>query len=92
MLQNMIAIQNSLKDSRNTYMTQTNTINDELVELNSKIKKQNDQITSNNLTSDVLQEMVNYTYEKNSYSSNLLALYGGLNIVAIALLVYIYRS
>ena len=38
------------------------------------------------------QSMLDYTIEKNSASRNLLTMYGFLNVVAIGMLVYLYRS
>lgn len=38
------------------------------------------------------KEMVNYSIEKNKAATNLLALYGFLNLSAIGILIYIYRS
>jgi hypothetical protein len=36
--------------------------------------------------------MIDYTVEKNSSSRNLLAIYGFMNIVAVGMLVYLYRA
>jgi len=38
------------------------------------------------------KEMVEYSVEKNKAATNMLALYGFLNLTAIGLLIYIYRS
>jgi hypothetical protein len=40
----------------------------------------------------IRKRMVEYTMEKNNSASNLLALYGFLNIVAIGLLIHSYRA
>jgi carboxypeptidase C (cathepsin A) len=87
-----LSVDNTDARARDAYIESTNSNNNDLVKLNDDIKDQNDKLSAKNLNSDVVQQMVNYTYEKNRYSSNLLALYGGLNIVAIALLLYIYRA
>ena len=85
-----------IKNKLETDSTQITTIaeNDEqeIQSATAEIIRQNQMLQQNDLNSDVYKNMVTYTYEKNKYSSNILALYGGLNIVAIALLVYIYRS
>jgi len=85
-----------IKNKLETDSTQITTIaqNDEqeIESATAEIIRQNQMLQQNDLNSDVYKNMVKYTYEKNKYSSNILALYGGLNIVAIALLVYIYRS
>lgn len=44
------------------------------------------------LDKDVKLAMIDYTLEKNSSSSNLLAIYGFMNIVAVGMLYYLYRS
>lgn len=41
---------------------------------------------------DLKAAMIDYTNEKNSASRNMMALYGFLNIVAVGMLVYLYRS
>ena len=38
------------------------------------------------------KEMVEYSVEKNKAATNMLALYGFLNLTAVGLLIYIYRS
>lgn len=45
-----------------------------------------------NLKKNVTSAMIDYTLEKNSSSSNLLAIYGFMNIVAIGMLYYLYRN
>lgn len=57
-----------------------------------KLNSQARMLTSNSLIQDVQGSMVDYTIEKNSASTNLLAIYGFMNIVAVGMLYYIYRS
>ena len=57
------------------------------------ILKQHQQIlSSENATADLRKRMVEFSEEKNRSANNLLQLYGALNIIAIGLLLYIYRS
>lgn len=99
-LNNSVTIMlNLLKFVLDTLNTNSETVIANSSDLTNKIAKNIDAITNQNTilqkhmsSSDVYKSMVEYSFEKNRYSSNLLALYGGLNIVAIALLVYIYRS
>jgi hypothetical protein len=47
---------------------------------------------SNEASTKLKKEMVKYTEEKGRYSDNLLRLYSFLNMVALGLLVYVYRA
>ena len=44
------------------------------------------------METDAKSAMVEYTLEKNASSRNLLAIYGFMNIVAVGMLVYLYRA
>lgn len=44
------------------------------------------------METDAKSAMIEYTLEKNSSSRNLLAIYGFMNIVAVGMLVYLYRA
>ena len=44
------------------------------------------------MEADAKSAMIDYTLEKNSSSRNLLAIYGFMNIVAVGMLVYLYRA
>ncbi len=57
-----------------------------------KLEKQNKIITSNQATMEINKQMVKFTEQKAKYSNNLLGLYSFLNIVALGLLVYVYKS
>jgi uncharacterized protein YoxC len=57
-----------------------------------KLKEQNKIITSSQATTELNKRMVKYTEEKAKYSNNLLGLYSFLNVVAVGLLVYVYKS
>jgi hypothetical protein len=57
-----------------------------------KLAEQNKIITSGQAVTTLNKQMVKFTEEKAKYSDNLLGLYSFLNIVALGLLVYVYKS
>ena len=57
-----------------------------------KLQKQNKIISSNQATMEINKQMVKFTEQKAKYSNNLLGLYSFLNIVALGILVYVYKS
>lgn len=88
----MHSISRHLQTQTSGFQQQIQTLNSVLDNNVDKIKNYNTVLSNADIESDVTKRMAEYTYEKNKYSTNLLALYGGLNIVALAMLVYIYRS
>jgi flagellar motility protein MotE (MotC chaperone) len=77
----------------------SNNINQDIKDFNAKIQEQKKKlaeqralITSSQATTTIRKQMVKYTEEKARRSDNLLKTYGFLNIVALGLLVYIYRA
>lgn len=57
-----------------------------------KLQEQNQIITSSQASTELNKRMVKYTEQKAKYSNNLLGLYSFLNVVALGLLVYVYKS
>ena len=57
-----------------------------------KLDAQNKIISSGQAVTKLNKQMVKFTEEKARYSDNLLKLYSFLNIVALGLLVYVYKS
>jgi hypothetical protein len=57
-----------------------------------KLNEQNKIITSGEAAVKIKKEMVKYTEEKARNSNNLLNLYSFLNVVALGLLVYVYKA
>jgi hypothetical protein len=57
-----------------------------------KLLEQNKIIMSNDAVTKLNKQMVKYTEEKGRYTDNLLKVYSVLNVVALGLLVYIYKS
>lgn len=71
---------------------QINAFNDKIKEQKQKLDNQNKIISSSQAVTQINKEMVKFTEEKARYSDNLLKLYSVLNIVALGLLVYVYKS
>lgn len=57
-----------------------------------KLMAQNNVISSNQAVTKLNKELVKFTEQKGKYTNNLLGLYSFLNIVALGLLVYVYKS
>ena len=66
--------------------------NNQIKEQGSKLQEQNKIISSSQAASKLNKQMVKYTEQRSKYSNNLLGLYSFLNIVALVLLVYVYKS
>jgi hypothetical protein len=80
-------------------LTTSDSIANEIEQFNRRIKEQkakldvqNKIIMSGEATTNIRKEMVKYTEEKGMYTDNLLKLYSFLNIVALGLLVYVYKA
>jgi len=69
-----------------------NNLNYQMQQRSTKIRAQSNILNDENATALLHKEMVKYTEEKNRANSNLLSLYSFLNIFALGMLVYIYRS
>jgi hypothetical protein len=72
--------------------TDINKINSDLSARSAKLAEQNKILSSQQATALLYKDMVKYTKEKANAQNNLLTLYSFLNIVALGLLVYVYRS
>lgn len=95
-LNDIIQITNYIAQTRAREMRDQNT---EINSLNSTIQSTFDtlqahskMLSSETSITDLRKRMVEYTEEKNRSATNLLSLYGFLNLVAIGLLFYIARS
>ena len=83
---------NLLSDSNTKYSTTIAALKTKISENQPKLLEQNRIISSKTPLTDLKKQMVKYSEEKGRYSDNLLKLYSVLNIVAIGLLIYIYKS
>jgi len=72
--------------------SEINSLNSELASKSEKLAEQNKILSSQQSTALLYKDMVRYTKEKADANNNLLTLYSFLNIVALGLLVYVYRS
>lgn len=72
--------------------SEVNALNQSISSVFTSLQKQAEILNKEHGEADLRQRMVEYTQEKNRSTNNLLQLYGVLNIVAIGLLLYIYRS
>lgn len=72
--------------------TEIKTFDKQMREEKDKLAKQNKIISSNQASVQINKQMVKFTEQKAKYSNNLLGLYSFLNIVALGLLIYVYKS
>jgi hypothetical protein len=97
-LNQIIQLLQSLVNNRlstlNTYYGSggVNKVNDELNMVRDKLQQDAENLTNSQMETNVKTAMMDYTIEKNNASRNMLAIYGFLNIVAIGMLYYMYRS
>lgn len=95
-LNDLIQIMNKVTEK---LMNSSSTLQEEIVRFTTtlrnnkeKLEKQNQVIQSNEASMRLQKQMVKYTEEKSRYSDNLLKMYSFLNIVALGLLVYVYKA
>lgn len=81
-----------LLHSSDILQKEINEFNTKINELRTQLERQNQIIMSNEASTKLKKEMVKYSEEKGRYSDNLLKLYSFLNIVALGLLVYVYKA
>lgn len=74
------------------YQTDINALNKKLKERQAKLLEQNRILQKETAAADLHKQMVTYTVEKNKANTNLLTLYGILNITALGMILYIARS
>lgn len=82
---------NSLKNLYNSDKG-VNQLNADLNSTRQQLVKHSTILKNSSMETDIKSAMVDYTLEKNSSSRNLLAVYGFMNIVAVGLIFYLYRS
>lgn len=69
-----------------------NELNSELNTTRNELIKHSTLLKNTELEKDARAAMIDYSVEKNQSSRNLLAIYGFMNIVAVGLVFYLYRS
>ena len=95
-LNDLIQVSNFLSSKRvsdaSEQSAEVNALNNNISSTFSTLQSHHAILQKENSEADLRKRMVEYTQEKNRSTQNLLQLYGVLNIVAIGLLLYIYRS
>ena len=94
-LQILQSLNNSRVNSLKSYYNidkGVNQLNTELDATRNQLIKHSNILKNASMEKDIKGAMVDYTIEKNSSSRNLLAIYGFMNIVAVSLIFYLYRS
>lgn len=95
-LNDIIQFTNFLSQKRVTEMRDQNsvinTMNTNIKDIYGKLQEQNAILRKEDSIADLRKRMVEYTQEKNQSATNLLSLYGFLNLVALGLLFYAARS
>lgn len=94
-LQVLQTLINSRTKALNSYYASgsgVNVLNADLDKLRAELVDHSSKLQNKALEQDVQSAMIEYSLEKNSSSRNLLGIYGFMNIVAIGLIFYLYRS
>lgn len=86
------AITNDMLNGTSEIDNQIKQFNKNIQEKQGELEKQNKILSSQSAATQLNKEMVKFTEKKNKYTNNLLNLYGFMNIIALGLLVYVYRS
>lgn len=81
-----------MRTDSQTIQTEMTSINAQLERQQKSLEEQRNLIRSNEGVMKIQKQMVNYSSEKARRTDNLLSLYSVLNIVALGLLVYVYRA
>ena len=88
----MNGITENMLSTSDTIQNEINQFNQRIKTQKEKLDVQNKIIMNGDTTTNIRKEMVKYTEEKAKYTDNLLNLYSFLNIVALGLLVYVYKA
>jgi len=92
LIQIMQGISNDMLQTSNAMEAELTAFQESMVKTKQKLKYQTDIIKSNQNGTKISREMVKYTEENARYTDNLLKMYSFLNVVALGLLIYIYRA
>lgn len=95
-LNDIIQITNTIAKKRSAEMRDQNTsinlLNESIKDVYTRLQIQNEILRKEDSITDLRKRMVEFTEEKNQSATNLLSLYGFLNLVALGLLFYVARS
>jgi len=92
LIQIMQGITNDMLETSNAMDAELSEFQKNMAEKKEKLKYQTDIIKSSQGGARLSKEMVKYTEENARYTDNLLKMYSFLNVVALGLLIYIYRA
>lgn len=92
LIQIMQGISNDMLESSSAMEAELIAFQANMAKKKEKLKYQTDIIKSNQNGTKLSREMVKYTEENARYTDNLLKMYSFLNVVALGLLIYIYRA
>jgi hypothetical protein len=92
LIQIMNAITEKMMKSSTTLRAEIEEFKKNLRVKRDKLEDQNKIIQSNEASMQLEKEMVKYSEEKARYSDNLLKMYSFLNVVALGLLIYVYKA
>jgi hypothetical protein len=92
LIQIMQGISDDMLQSSNAMDTELTAFQANMAEKKQKLQYQTEIIKSNQNGTKLSKEMVKYTEENARYTDNLLKMYSFLNVVALGLLIYIYRA
>jgi len=88
----LINRKNTTLETYYTGATNINSVNGTITTTLNSLRTQADILQSATSDSEIKSAMIEYSIEKNQSSRNLLAIYGFMNIVAVGLIFYLYRS
>jgi hypothetical protein len=92
LIQLVNAITEDMMSTSTSMDTEMTNMSQSMQEQKKKLDQQNKTISSNEAAMKIRKEMVKYSEEKARHTDNLLKLYSFLNVVALGLLVYIYKA
>ena len=92
LIQIIQGITNDMLETSNAMDAELNTFQANMAVKKDKLKYQTEIIKSSQGGAKLSKEMVKYTEENARYTDNLLKMYSFLNVVALGLLIYIYRA
>ena len=92
LIQIMQAISNDMLETSSAMEAELTSFQANMADKKQKLQTQTDIIKSSQNGAKFSKEMIKYTEENARYTDNLLKMYSFLNVVALGLLIYIYRA
>jgi CHASE3 domain sensor protein len=85
-------VTDDMLSSTNVLESEIKAFNQQIKTVQQKLDNQNKIISSSDASTQLNKQMVKFTEEKAKYTNNLLTMYSFLNVVAVGLLIYVYKS